>query len=319
MQRALITGAGGQDGWYLAELLSAQGVSVFGLVTPEDTTDLYPGIVAVPGDVRDVGSIRSALDVADPDEIYNLAAISSVGESWHDPELVADVNGLGLLRLVVAARERSRQSGKQIRIVQASSSEIFGDAAPPCDELTPISPITPYGSAKAFAHHVARTYRAAGDWVATAILFNHESPRRPRHFLTRKIAEGAVAVAEGRADELVLGDLSVRRDWGFAGDYVRAMVAIARHEAPDDFVVATGTSHAVSDFVAAAFAQVGIADWDRYVRSSAELRRAAEASDQRGNPAKAHAELGWSSTVDFDGVVALLIDAERARAVAAGR
>ena len=310
--RVLVTGVTGQDGWYLSEALHAEGTTVFGLVAPGDPAALPPGVVPVTGHMRDAASLRSAVAAAEPDEVYNLASISSVARSWEDPETVADVNGLGVVRLLVAVREFSERADRAVRFVQASSAEIFGDAPPPQDEWTPIAPRTPYGAAKAYAQHVVHAYRAAGAWAASAILFNHESPRRLETFVTRKITSTVAAIAAGRADRLVLGNLEVRRDWGYAADYADALRRIARYPEPRDFVVATGVSHSIADFVRVAFAHVGIDDWRRYVSCDPALQRAGDAGEQRGDATPARTLLGWAPTVDFAGLVALMVDADRA-------
>jgi GDPmannose 4,6-dehydratase len=312
--RALITGVTGQDGWYLSSALRAEGVDVFGLVAPGDATGLPPGVVPLPGDLRDASSLRSAVAAAEPDEVYNLAAISSVAQSWHEPEAVADVNGVGVVRLLEAVQsyEAAQGTDRRVRVVQAGSAEIFGDAPAPQDENVPIAPGTPYGAAKAYAHHVVRAYRSAGAWAANAILYNHESPRRPPAFVTRKITLAVAAIAAGRGDQLVLGNLDARRDWGYAGDYADALRRIARHPEPRDFVIATGVSHSIADFVRAAFAEVGITDWSRYVSVDPALQRAGDADEQRGDATLARTLLGWTPSVDFAGLVKLMVDADRA-------
>ena len=308
MPRALITGVTGQDGWYLSELLHTSGFELFGLVLPGDPNPLPPDVSGIPGDARDTSSLEAALLGCAPDVVYNLASISSVAESWVHPETAADINGLGTLRLLAAIRD----SGRPVRFVQASSAEIFGEAPAPQDEQTPIHPVTPYGAAKAFAHHCVAAYRAAGVWAASAILYNHESPRRPEQFVTRKITKAVARIAEGSDEQLVLGNISARRDWGYARDYMEGLQLIASVDEPSDFVIATGISHSVEDFVATAFAHVGIEDWSSRVSVDASLERATDASEQRGNAARAHRELGWTPSVDFAGLVGLMVDADRA-------
>jgi GDPmannose 4,6-dehydratase len=300
--RALITGVTGQDGWYLSELLVARGYEVFGLVTADDPAVVPRGVTGLVGDLRDAGSLAAAIERARPDEVYNLASVSSVALSWQEPELVADVNGLGAVRLLAALR------GSAARFVQASSAEIFGTAAAPQDETTPVSPTTPYGASKAFAHHAVAAYREAGLHASAAILFNHESPRRPDTFVTRKITKTAASIAAGSREPLRLGSLDVRRDWGYARDYAEAMTRIARHDAPTDFVIATGTSHTIADFVAAAFACVGIDDWQSHVVVDDELARQGDSHERRGNAAKAREVLGWAPTVGFAEIVRLMVD-----------
>ncbi|MCW2497860.1 GDP-mannose 4,6-dehydratase [Jatrophihabitans sp.] len=312
MPRALITGITGQDGWYLSELLQADGYDVFGLALADDVNPVPPGSSRIVGDVRDSGSLRTALDECEPDEVFNLASISSVGESWSRPELAADINGLGAIRLLAAIRDIGASSGREIRFVQASSAEIFGNAAAPQTEQTPIHAVSPYGAAKAFAHHAVSAYRAAGVWAGAAILFNHESPRRPEQFVTRKITRTVARIAEGSGETLTLGNLAARRDWGYARDYMRAMSLIPRQEQPDDFVIATGIAHSVGDFVAAAFAHVGISDWQPHVATDPAFERAADAAEQRGDATKARSVLGWAPSIDFAELVGLMVDADRA-------
>ena len=315
MSRALITGIAGQDGWYLSELLRDAGTEVFGLVLPEDEAALPPGVTGIVGDVRDASSLRSALEESDPDAVYNLASVSAVAESWTKPELVAEVNGLGVVRMLAAIRDSQRP----IRFLQASSAEIFGDAPAPQDERTPIRPGSPYGAAKAFAHHSVAAYRAAGMWAASAILYNHESPRRPHQFVTRKITKSVAAIAEGSSEPLVLGNLDARRDWGFARDYMQALVRIASAPRAEDYVVATGVSHTVREFVTMAFAHVGITDWSDWVRSDTAFLRASDSHEQRGDATKLRDELGWRPTVELGELVAMMVDADRAELRGAGR
>lgn len=309
--RALITGITGQDGWYLAELLRAQGTELFGLVAAGDDAQLPAGVRAIEGDMRDAASLRAAVEQAEPDQVYNLASISSVAFSWREPELVADVNGLGVLRLLTAVRDWQATAGREVHVVQASSAEVFGCAAPPQNEDTPIAPTTPYGAAKAYAQHVVRTYRAAGLRASSVILYNHESPRRPPEFVTRKITQAVARIADGRDERLALGSLTSRRDWGYAPDYVAAMALVAARDEPDDFVVATGISHTVGDFVAAAFAAVGIEDWAGYVDLDPAFQRAGDSGEQRGDATRARAVLGWAPTVSFEELVALLVAHDR--------
>jgi len=308
MPRALITGITGQDGWYLSELLRESGHEVFGLVTADDPQPDPPATTRLVGDMRDGDSLIAALDAASPDVVFNLASISSVADSWARPELAADINGVGTMRLLAAIHSGQRP----IRFVQASSAEIFGDAAAPQNEQTPIHPVSPYGAAKAFAHHAVSAYRAAGVWASAAILYNHESPRRPEQFVTRKVTAAVARIAEGSDEQLVLGNLDARRDWGYARDYMHALVLMAAAEVPADYVIATGVSHTVRDFVATAFAHVGITDWQSRVGSDPSFTRATDASEQRGDASQARRELGWAPTVDFAELVGLMVDADRA-------
>jgi GDPmannose 4,6-dehydratase len=312
MPRALVTGVSGQDGWYLSDLLAQDGFAVYGLVTHDDTGNLHPAVTALVGDMRDSASLRAALAEAAPDEVYNLASLSSVSDSWQHAELVADINGVGLLRLLVCVQHQIDAAGRDIRVVQAGSAEIFGDAPAPQDESTPLAPVNPYGAAKAFAQHAVRAYRASGLWVGSAILFNHESPRRPPHFVTRKIAKAAAAIAKGSTEPVRLGNLAARRDWGYAGDYMQGLIRIARHDVPDDFVLATGVGRSVEDFVRLAFDRVAIDDWRAHVEVDPHLSRIGDPSERRGDAAKARRTLGWVAETDLPALVAMMVDAELA-------
>jgi GDPmannose 4,6-dehydratase len=312
--RAFVTGIGGQDGGYLAERLVADGVEVHALAHEAEPLPDVPGVELHLGDLTRTDEVRRlVLDLA-PDEIYNLAALSSVARSWEEPDLTAAVNGGAAVALLDTAYRLQERSGRQVRMLQASSAEIFGQPdRSPQDESTPVRPVNPYGAAKAFAHLMCGVYRHRGLHAATTILYNHESPRRPPQFVTRKITATAAAIARGEADRLVLGNLDARRDWGWAPDYVDAMVLAARAERPDDYVVATGTGHSVRDFVEAAFTRAGVDDWVQRVEVDPALVRPADATELVGDPAKARRELGWSPTVGFDELVARLVDAELSR------
>ncbi len=311
MSRAFVTGIGGQDGSYLAERLIADGYDVHALVF---TSDGHPQhcpdpVVLHHGDLADVAGVRSLLLEVDPDEVYNLAAISSVAQSWEQPDLTARVNGQGAVGLLESARAVQEQHGHRVAVVQASSAEIFGEpGTSPQDESTPLAPVSPYGAAKAFAHLAVGVYRGRDLHAVSAILYNHESPRRPERFVTRKITATVAAIARGRADRLVLGNLDARRDWGWAPDYVDAMLRAARAPEPADYVVATGVGHSVRDFVAAAFTRAGVSDWGRYVESDPALFRPADATDLTGDPSRAERELGWSPTVTFEELVGRMVD-----------
>jgi len=308
--RALITGVTGQDGWYLSRLLLADGYQVFGLVRSDDGLPAHDGVVAVSGDLADSLQIQAAIDYAEPDEVYNLAGVSSVGLSWQEPMLTAEVSGIGLLRVITAVIALDERRGRQSRIVQASSAEIFGEASGLQTERSPISPVTPYGAAKAFAQQLARVYRGSGASISTAILYNHESPRRPDTFVTRKITRTVAKIARGEADRLRIGNLGARRDWGFAGDYARALQLIGRHPAADDFVVASGESRTVADFVATAFRRIGITDWRAMVDIDPGLQRPVDPPEQRGDSSKARRELGWRPSKSFEEMVNEMVDAD---------
>jgi GDPmannose 4,6-dehydratase len=316
---ALITGITGQDGGYLAERLVAEGYEVHGLVHPGDLAvkDLLarcPEARLHDGDLTDDSSLARVVATARPDEVYNFAGISSVAFSWERPVLTADVTALGAARLIEQVWQRQAQTGQRVSFVQASSAEIFGDApVAPQDESTPVCPNTPYGASKAFAHQLVGVYRGRGMHAVSAILYNHESPRRPPTFVTRKITRAAARIAAGHDKELVLGNLDARRDWGWAPDYVDAMVRAARHDEANDYVVATGEAHSVRDFVAAAFKRVGIDDWEPLVRTDPAFVRPADAALQLGNPGRARTVLGWGPTVSFEELVGRMVDADLER------
>jgi GDPmannose 4,6-dehydratase len=321
VRRALITGIGGQDGSYLAELLLEGDYEVIGLVRPgapryDNLAGIEQRIELREADLLNQTSLAQALRASQPAEVYNLAAPSFVPASWEQPVQTAEFAAVGATSLL----EAIRIVDPQIRFYQASSSEIFGDPAEvPQTEQTPLAPVTPYGVAKAYAHFSARSYRHRyGLFACSGIFYNHESPRRPLEFLPRKVAHGAAAISLGLRHELVLGDLDARRDWGYAGDYVRAMWMMLQQEEPDDYVVASGESHSVRELVQCAFAHVGL-DWQDYVRVDPNLQRgAAELHRLVGNPSKARSELGWRPELDFTQLVHLLVDADleqlRARA-----
>jgi GDPmannose 4,6-dehydratase len=309
--RAFVTGIGGQDGSYLAERLLAEGVEVHALAHPDETQPQLADVVLHAVDLADIETVRAlVLDLA-PGEIYNLAALSSVARSWQEPDLTARINGLGAAALMESARLAQEKHGTAVRFVQASSAEIFGEPArSPQDETTPLRPVNPYGAAKAYAHLMVDVVRGRGLHAVSAILYNHESPRRPAQFVTRKITSTVAAIAQGRADRLTLGNLDARRDWGWAPDYVDALVRAARADQARDYVVATGVSHSVRDFVVAAFARVGITDWERYVAVDPAFVRPTDPTELIGDATLARETLGWSPTVEFDDVVARMVDAD---------
>ena len=315
-RRALITGIGGQDGSYLAELLLENDYEVFGVV--RRPVDDHPALAAVrdrvslvEADLLDSASLARALRDVGPREVYNLAAPSFVPRSWDEPVQTAEFAAVGVTSLLEAIREVDAS----IRLYQASSSEIFGDPSEsPQTEETPLRPVTPYGVAKAYGHFIAHSYRRRyGMFTCCGILYNHESPRRPLDFLPRKVAYFAAAISLGLEQELVLGDLDSRRDWGYAKDYVDAMWLMLQQDEPGDYIVATGQSHSVQDLVERAFRHVDL-DWSEHVRSDPALRRGtAELHHLVGDPARTKERLGWQTSVDFDGLVALLVDAELRR------
>jgi GDPmannose 4,6-dehydratase len=316
VRRALITGVGGQDGSYLAELLLEQGYDVVGLVRPgsepyENLGSISRQIELYEADLLNQTSLAQALRAARPSEVYNLAAPSFVPVSWDRPVETATFAATGATSLL----EAIRAVDLSIRFYQASSSEIFGEPREtPQTEETPLEPVTPYGVAKAYAHFIVHSYRRNyGLFACSGILYNHESPRRPLEFLPRKVAHGAAAISLGFQQELMLGDLDARRDWGYAGDYVRAMWLMLQQEEPGDYVVASGESHSVRELVQCAFAYVGV-DWREHVRVDPALQRgAAELHRLVGRPTKARARLGWEPEVDFTSLVHLLVDADLAR------
>jgi GDPmannose 4,6-dehydratase len=313
MKRALITGVGGQDGSLLAELLLEEGYEVVGLVRPgapryENLTGFETQIELYEADLLNQTSLAQALRAARPTEVYNLAAPSFVPASWERPVETAEFAAVGATSLL----EALRTVDPGVRFYQASSSEIFGEPREvPQTEETPLAPVTPYGVAKAYAHFSARSYRQRyGLFACSGILYNHESPRRPLEFLPRKVAHGAAAISLGLEDELVLGDLDARRDWGYAGDYVRAMWLMLQQDEPGDYVIASGESHSVRELVECAFAYVRL-DWQEHVRVDPALQRgAAELHSLVGDATKARSQLGWEPELDFTQLVHLLVDAD---------
>lgn len=316
---ALITGITGQDGSLLAELLVSKGYRVFGLVrrlsTPSRANlDALRGAAAVvDGDLTDQTSLDHAVRITEPDEVYNLAAQSFVGTSWQQPVLTSEVTGLGTLRILEAVR-RFGKAG--VRFYQAGSSEMFGNAPAPQSESSPFMPRSPYGVAKVAAHHFCRTYRESyGLFVSNGILFNHESPRRGEEFVTRKISMWAASIAAGKPYRLQLGDVTARRDWGYAPDYVDLMWRILQHDRPGDFVGATGETHSVFDFLTAAVDAAGVNPFPAQCLETAvpELVRPAEVHELRGDASRAKDVLGWEPTVQFPELVRRMVSADHAR------
>lgn len=318
MPRALITGITGQDGLYLAEFLAAKGYDVFGMVrgqsNPKIPTveEVIPSIDLLEGDLRDLSSLIGVLETAQPDEIYNLGAMSFVGLSFKQPELTGDITGMGVLRMLEAVRIHAQGSMDGVRFYQASSSEMFGEAhESPQSETTQFHPRSPYGVAKVFGHYVTQNYRESyGMWACSGILFNHESPRRGFEFLTRKVTRAVARIALGRQKILAVGNMDVSRDWGFAGDYVRAMWLMLQQNDPGDYVVATGRPHSVRDLLGIAFHHVGIDDWRPYVVQDERFFRPADVTDLVGNASKARSQLGWSPQVDFQQLIEMMVDAD---------
>jgi len=324
--RALITGITGQDGSYLAEFLLGKGYEVFGLVRRASTGNLDriqhlidgSKITILQGDITDQGSLTRALEAAEPEEVYNLAAQSFVFESWMTPTTTGEITGLGTTNML----EAIRQVDKSIRFYQASSSEMFGKVREtPQSETTPFYPRSPYGAAKAYAHYMAVNYRESyGMFCASGILFNHESPRRGLEFVTRKITHG-VAKIKKRLDNgkslvdsfLPLGNLDAKRDWGFAGDYVRAMWLMLQADEPEDFVIATGETHSVRDLARIAFEKVGL-DWQDFVKVNDDLIRPAEVKLLQGDASKAREFLGWTPRVGFKEMIGMMVDSDLSNA-----
>lgn len=320
---ALITGITGQDGSYLAEHLLGEGYEVWGLVRGQANPRvsrvrrLLQDVRLVRGDLLDQGSLISAVEKAQPDEVYNLGAISFVPMSWEQAELTAEVTGMGVLRMLEAIRvcsgiTASRRSGAdQIRFYQASSSEMFGQVREtPQTERTPFHPRSPYGVAKAYGHFLTQNYRESyGMYAVSGILFNHESPRRGAEFVTRKVTLGVARIKLGMATELRLGNLEARRDWGFAGDFVRAMHLMMRAAEPEDYVIGTGRMQSVRELVEAAFAAADL-DWERHVVCDQTLRRPAEVDLLCADPKKARTQLGWEPTMSFEELVTTMVEAD---------
>jgi GDPmannose 4,6-dehydratase len=310
----LITGVHGQDGGYLADRLLGQGARVHGLVREDSQAArvqaAHPGLVAHVGDLRDDRLMRDLVRDLAPDSVFNLAGSTSVARSWEAPVETADVLAVAPVRLLDACWSLDQERGHRTRIVQASSAEIFGDAPlAPQHEGTPLAPVTPYGAAKAYAHTMVEVYRRRGMHASSAILYNHESPRRPTSFVARKISRGVAAVSLGQQSELRLGNIDALRDWGYAPDYVDALLRIAAHDEPGDYIVATGVARSVRDFVVAAFRHVGIEDWERFVVIDPHLYRPADPRALVGDPSRLRS-LGWSATVDFEQLVTLMVDAD---------
>ena len=315
-KRALITGITGQDGSYLAELLLDKGYEVTGVVRRSSAPNLWriehllDRVTLRPGDLLDQQSLMRIIHDVRPHELYNLAAMSFVPASWDQPLLTGEYNSMGVTRLLEAVR----QVDLDVRIYQASSSEMYGRVREvPQTESTPFYPRSPYGVSKVFGHYITVNYRESyGLFAVSGILFNHESPRRGVEFVTRKVTEGAARIKLGLADHLSLGNLDAERDWGFAGDYVRAMWLMLQQDSADDYVIATGTKHSVRELVEVAFQRVGL-DWRAHVRTDPALLRPAEVDHLVGDAAKAKAILGWTPTVSFEGLIEMMVDADLAR------
>lgn len=309
---ALITGITGQDGSYLAELLVDKGYDVYGLVrrlsTPNTTRieNIADKVILLEGDLTDQSSLNVAVQTAQPDEVYNLAAQSFVATSWNQPVLTGDVTGLGTTRILEAIRQFSPSA----KMYQASSSEMFGKSDVPQSENTPFRPRSPYAVAKVYAYYATVNYRESyGMFCCNGILFNHESPRRGIEFVTRKITDGVARIHHGLSKELRLGNLDAKRDWGFAGDYVKAMHLILQQKEADDFVIATGESHSVKEFVELAFSEAGL-DWKRYVTQDERFMRPADVPELKGDITKARKKLGWEPETTFEELVKMMVKSD---------
>jgi GDPmannose 4,6-dehydratase len=315
MARALITGITGQDGRHLAEFLHTKGYEVFGLVKgqnnpkAESIRDEFPFVQLVPGDLADFSSLVSALEMSQPDEVYNLGAISFVAMSFNQAELTGNITGLGVLRMLEAIRLVGGARKNPIRFYQASSSEMFGKVREtPQTEMTPFHPRSPYGVAKVFAHDITVNYRESYDMFAcSGILFNHEGPRRGLEFVTRKITNSVARIKLGLQSEIVLGNLEAKRDWGYAGDYVEAMWMMLQQPKPDDFVIATGKTNSIEQLLGVAFTAAGLKDWRQYVRQDQRFFRPAEVDLLIGDASKAKAKLGWQPKVDFNSLIEMMV------------
>ncbi len=315
---ALITGITGQDGYHLAELLNEKGYKIYGIIRGQHNPKRLrieqeqPYIKLIEGDLTDTSSLVNAIEISKPDEVYNLGAISHVGYSFKAPQLVADVTGKGVLNVL----EAIRQSGgtKSIRFYQASTSEMFGglDYNRPgtgYDEEAQFHPRSPYGVAKLYGHWITKNYRESYGMHATSgILFNHEGPRRGVEFVTRKISNAVARIHLGKQTHIELGNLDAKRDWGYAGDYVEGMWRMLQQDKPDDYVLATGETHSIEEYLELAFKEIGIDDWRPYVKQNPEFMRPAEVDILLGNPTKAEQVLGWKRQVDFPGLVKMMVE-----------
>ena len=321
-RRALITGITGQDGSYLAELLLAKKYEVHGMVRRASlfNTDridhLHVGAQPDPnlflhyGDMSDAGALRNLIEEIEPDEVYNLAAQSHVRVSFDQPEYTVDATAVGVIRLLEAIRGHQKNGGNPIRFYQAGSSEMFGSAPPRQSETTRFQPRSPYACAKVYAHYQVVNHRESyGLFACNGILFNHESPRRGETFVTRKITRAATRIKLGLQDKLCLGNLDAKRDWGFAGDYVEAMWRMLQHDTPDDYVVATGSSISIRDFLGIVFGELDL-DWREYVETDPRYLRPAEVDHLEGEPGKAQRVLGWRAATDVRALAAMMVESD---------
>ena len=315
-KRALITGITGQDGRYLAKHLLSLNYDVYGMVSGQNNLKQkwieqnLSNVKLIEGDLRDISSLIKALEISDPQEVYNLAAISHVGISWKQPELVGEVTGLGVLRMLEAIKIYTKNNMGNIKFYQASSSEMFGKVQEtPQKETTRLYPRSPYGVAKCYGHNITINYRESyGAFACSGILFNHESPLRGEEFVTKKVTKAVARIKLGKQDKLHLGNIESKRDWGFAGDYVKAMHLMLQQNEPDDFVIATGETHSIRELLDIAFSHVGIDDWSEYVVYDKEFVRPAEVDLLLGDYSKAKNKLGWEPETSFIDLIHMMVD-----------
>ena len=315
-RRALITGITGQDGLYLAELLLSKGYEVYGLIRGQNNPrrslveKIVPDVKLLTGDLTDLSSLIRSLRDSEPDEVYNLGAISYVAYSWENAHLTTDVTGVGVLNMLEAIRLWSPERAKDVRFYQASSSEMFGRVQEvPQKETTLLWPRSPYGVSKVYGHYMTINYRESyGMHASSGILFNHESPRRGPEFVTRKVSQAVARIHLGVQDGITLGNLDAKRDWGYAGDYVEAMWLMMQQDEPDDYVISTGQTHSIRDLLDAAFAVVGIEDWSGLVSQDPRFLRPAEVDLLIGDSTKAKEKLGWEPKVQFQELVTMMVE-----------
>ena len=315
MKRALITGITGQDGLYLAELLLSKGYTVFGLIRGQNNPKrglverTVPELKLLTGDLADLSSLMRAFSVAQPDEVYNLGAISFVAYSWENAHLTSEITGMGVLNVLEAARLYAGDDIRKVRFYQASSSEMFGKVQEvPQKESTLLWPRSPYGVAKVFGHYMTINYRESyGMHASSGILFNHESPRRGPEFVTRKVSQAVARISLGLQENITMGNLDSKRDWGFAGDYVEAMWRMLQQDDADDYVISTGETHSIHDLLEVAFNEVGISDWEHLVKQDPRFLRPAEVDMLIGDSTKAKERLGWTPTVRFRELVQMMV------------
>ncbi|MGN0064715.1 MAG: GDP-mannose 4,6-dehydratase [Nocardioides sp.] len=318
MPTALITGITGQDGLYLAEHLLAKGYEVHGIIRGQNNprrdlvTELVPDVRLHNGDLTDLSSLMRAMHDSQPDEVYNLGAVSFVAYSWENAFVTSDVTGMGVLNILEAVRLHAGGDPRSVRFYQASSSEMFGKVQEvPQRETTLLWPRSPYGVSKVYGHYMTINYRESyGMHASSGILFNHESPRRGPEFVTRKISQAVARIHLGMQDTVALGNLDAQRDWGYAGDYVDAMWRMLQADEPDDYVIATGETHSIREFLDKAFAHVGIEDWSAHVTQDPRFMRPAEVDLLIGDASKAKEKLDWQPTVSFDELVAMMVEAD---------